>query len=286
MHPYRQPRDELVHPPNQHRHRRRTVSWRFPQSQLGFEPQPAGGLVLFWNPDGSRVLDAVTYDAQGYGVSSGRWPDGGDEFYPMLQATPGAPNGQIRIDDIVINEIMYDPISGNDDDQYVELFNKGTNTVDLTGWQFVDGITFAIPAGTTIALRGIRGRRRQRDQPLRQVSEPELGEHGGGLSPATCLTRAGVWHWPAPITRWRWSAGCRRPTPCSSWQTKSLTRTGGRWGQWAHGGGSSLELINPNTNHRLAGNWADSDETRKSVLDEPDVHRAAGQRCELQWRLD
>ena len=61
-----------------------------------------GGLVLFWNPDKSRVLDAVTYDAQGYGVSSGRWPDGGDEFYPMLQATPGAPNGQIRIDDVVI----------------------------------------------------------------------------------------------------------------------------------------------------------------------------------------
>ena len=40
---------------------------------------------------------------------------------------------------------------------------------------------------------------------------------------------------------------------------------GGRWGQWAKGGGSSLELINPNTNHRLAYNWADSDETSKSV---------------------
>ena len=42
-------------------------------------------------------------------------------------------------------------------------------------------------------------------------------------------------------------------------------QAGGRWGQWAHGGGSSLDFINPNTNHRLAGNWADSDETRKSV---------------------
>ena len=41
--------------------------------------------------------------------------------------------------------------------------------------------------------------------------------------------------------------------------------TGGRWGQWAHGGGSSLELINPNSNHRLAYNWADSDETLKSA---------------------
>ena len=40
--------------------------------------------------------------------------------------------------------------------------------------------------------------------------------------------------------------------------------TGGRWGQWANGGGSSLELIDPRSNHRLAGNWADSDETGKA----------------------
>ena len=41
--------------------------------------------------------------------------------------------------------------------------------------------------------------------------------------------------------------------------------TGGRWGQWADGGGSSLELTDPWANHRLAANWADSDETQKSA---------------------
>ena len=40
--------------------------------------------------------------------------------------------------------------------------------------------------------------------------------------------------------------------------------TGGRWGEWSGGGGSSLELIDPHSNHRLAANWADSDETQKS----------------------
>src|SRR5437867_2436279 len=41
--------------------------------------------------------------------------------------------------------------------------------------------------------------------------------------------------------------------------------TGGRWGKWAHGGGSSLELKDPNSNNRLAANWAESDETQKSA---------------------
>src|SRR5205085_9067424 len=41
--------------------------------------------------------------------------------------------------------------------------------------------------------------------------------------------------------------------------------TGGRWGKWAAGGGSSLELIDPDSNNRLAANWADSDETKKSA---------------------
>ena len=43
---------------------------------------------------------------------------------------------------------MYDPISGNDDDQYIELYNQGTNTVSLANWQFTAGVSFTFPAGT------------------------------------------------------------------------------------------------------------------------------------------
>ncbi|HEY2953210.1 MAG TPA: CotH kinase family protein, partial [Verrucomicrobiae bacterium] len=39
---------------------------------------------------------------------------------------------------------------------------------------------------------------------------------------------------------------------------------GGNWGNWANEGGSSLELIDPRSNHRLAHNWGDSDETLKA----------------------
>src|SRR5262249_24990768 len=39
---------------------------------------------------------------------------------------------------------------------------------------------------------------------------------------------------------------------------------GGRWGKWAGGGGSSLELRDARADRRLAPNWADSDESAKS----------------------
>src|SRR5262249_28111747 len=40
--------------------------------------------------------------------------------------------------------------------------------------------------------------------------------------------------------------------------------TGGRWGKGSDAGGSSLELIDPRADNRLAPNWADSDETHKA----------------------
>ena len=39
---------------------------------------------------------------------------------------------------------------------------------------------------------------------------------------------------------------------------------GGKWGNWSDGGGSSLELVDPDSDTRQPGNWADSDETAKS----------------------
>src|SRR5438045_4022406 len=40
--------------------------------------------------------------------------------------------------------------------------------------------------------------------------------------------------------------------------------TGGRWTECADAGGSSLELIDPRSDHRRPSNWADSDETKKA----------------------
>jgi hypothetical protein len=55
--------------------------------------------------------------------------------------------------DVVISEIMYNPATENDGDEFLELANRGTSAVDLSGWCF-SGITLCFPAGATIAANG------------------------------------------------------------------------------------------------------------------------------------
>jgi hypothetical protein len=55
---------------------------------------------------------------------------------------------------VVIHEIMYHPIGGDADDEYIELHNSGTEPVDLSGWRFVDGVEFDFPPGTRIPNGG------------------------------------------------------------------------------------------------------------------------------------
>ena len=50
----------------------------------------------------------------------------------------------------MINEII-NPISGDDNDEYVELHNRSANTLDLAGWRFTDGIDFEFSAKATLA---------------------------------------------------------------------------------------------------------------------------------------
>ena len=225
-------------------------------TSLGFTLNPAGDTLYFIKPDGSRVLDAVQFEGQGNGVSFGRWPDGANDFYPLQSLTPGTNNSAIAIGNIAINELMYDPISGNADDQYVELYNQGTNPVNLAGWQFTAGVAFTFPTNASIAPNGfvVVGKNTAELLSNYPYLNPAItyGNYSGKLShdgervalsmPQSLYTTSTVYVVEDEVTY----------------------GAGGRWGQWSSGGGSSLELIDPHSNHRLAANWADSDESRKS----------------------
>jgi hypothetical protein len=228
----------------------------FNQSQLGFALNGAGATLYFIKPDGSRVLDAVQFTAQSDGVSFGRWPDGANDFYALQARTPGTNNSAILVGDIVINELMYDPLSGGDDAQYLELYNQGANAVSLANWQFTAGVTFTFPANATLAANGYLVVARNLTNLLSLYTNLNagntLGNYGGKLSHNGERVALAM--------------------PQSFYGTNTIYvvedevtySTGGRWGQWSSGGGSSLELIDPRANHRLAANWADSDDTAKS----------------------
>ena len=71
----------------------------------------------------------------------------------MAARTPGSGNAGWLIRDIVINEIMYHPLSGESDDEY-ELFNRGTSRTDLSGWRLDGGVRFTFPEGAQILPGG------------------------------------------------------------------------------------------------------------------------------------
>ncbi len=55
--------------------------------------------------------------------------------------------------DIVINEIHYNPCSSQGSDgnfEFVELYNQGSSSVDLSGWNFSVAMSFTFPSGTTL----------------------------------------------------------------------------------------------------------------------------------------
>lgn len=65
-----------------------------------------------------------------------------------------APAAQAASADIVINELMYHAASDLDEDDYLELPNIRTTTVDLSGWSFSSGITLTLPPNTSLPPGG------------------------------------------------------------------------------------------------------------------------------------
>ncbi|MDP4878707.1 MAG: lamin tail domain-containing protein, partial [Opitutales bacterium] len=114
----------------------------FDQNQMGFSLNTSGETIYFRNAAGNRMLDALKFRGQENGISIGRYPDGGPEFHRMASLTLGSANGARRLDDVVINEIMYDPISGESDEEFIELYNRSNGTVDLSGWRLRGGISY------------------------------------------------------------------------------------------------------------------------------------------------
>jgi hypothetical protein len=123
-----------------------------------------GETAYLTSSDGSQLTgyrEKEDFDASENGVSFGRYKKstGTYNFVAMSIDTPGVDNAYPKVGPVVINEIMYNPASHGQNEEYVELRNITGSTVNLydadgVGWEFSDGIDYVFPSGTTIPANG------------------------------------------------------------------------------------------------------------------------------------
>lgn len=105
--------------------------------------------VRLYSPFGTLV---DSYDWTAHAATTyGRCPNGTGTFTTTTTVTKGTANDCSTPNNVKINEVES---SGGTPGDWVELYNAGTNTVDLSGFVFRDNDdthTYTIPAGTTLA---------------------------------------------------------------------------------------------------------------------------------------
>jgi hypothetical protein len=228
----------------------------YTETELGFALSSAGEAIFFTNPDQTRVIDAYRFGAQANSITTGRYPDGAPGFQPLITPTPGEPNAPILIHEVVINEIMFNPITGDDDDEFLELHNRGQTAADLSHWRLLSGISYTFPPGTTLPAGGYLVVTRDRDRFIQRYPHLHAGNTFGNYSGR--LANSGeriVLARPDDPTL---------PNQDFVTVNEVTYADGGRWGNSVNRGGSSLELIDARSDNRRADNWRDSDESAKS----------------------
>jgi len=117
------------------------------------------------------MLKPITYGIRGFPIAA---------LLLWLLPTPA----RAADTDVVINEIMYHAPLDLEELQYIELFNRGSAEVDLSGWGFTKGIKFTFPDKTRLAAGGYlvvcRKAEMVRANYGREV--PVVGEFSGKLS--------------------------------------------------------------------------------------------------------
>jgi hypothetical protein len=140
------------------------------------------------------------------------------------------------------------PASAGGDDEsgtWVELYNKGTQTVDLSGWRFDKGISYTFPEGTSLAAGGYVVVARDRAYLASLFPEiPILGDFEGRLSND--------------------GEELRLVDARGNRADEVRYYDGGTWPAAADGGGSSLELRDPRADNNCGPAWGASDELPRS----------------------
>lgn len=231
---------------------------------------PAGGFLVieeaelgFRSADGDRLFlyspgrEFLTHAASIGPLAKAYSLVHGGRFLVPDSATFGASNSVTIETDIVINEIMYhfraDPgLAGSPpverDEEWVELFNRGTSSIDLSDWSIDGGIDFKFPAGTTIGVGDYLIVAKDAGALAAKypgIAGVILGDFGGRLNNSRDTVRL-------------------EDTSGNPVDEVSYVE-GGKWPGLADGDGSSLELRDTRADNTNPGAWAASDESDKSA---------------------
>jgi hypothetical protein len=231
-----------------------------------FRLSAAGEYLGLVRPDGRTVefAYAPTFPPQRTDISYGLATDGITRGF-FASPTPGQPNGNVLPESsgaVVINELMYSLPRASILDreptgqEFVELYNRGLEPVDITGWQFTRGIRFTMPPATipaqgtlvvaadpavfaatypdvTNVVGGWTGKLSNRGETL------ELVDARGIVVDQVRYADEGDW-------------GTRAPGPLD------LGSTGWIWTALHAGQGHSLELIHADHDNNVGQNWGAS----------------------------
>jgi hypothetical protein len=122
-------------------------------------PRVGGEIGLVESIDlGGLPIHAFTYGLQSADVSFGYLDDDSDAPEYIAEPTPNAPNGSSALfSPVCINEFLTTSLAGGLDD-WVELYNRGDQAVDISGWGISDAadspLAYTFPPGTILEVGG------------------------------------------------------------------------------------------------------------------------------------
>jgi hypothetical protein len=221
-----------------------------------------GEQIGLFAADGKTLIDGVTFGSQAEDHSYGRLPDGSGNWQSFAVPTPGKSNSSAPTS-VVITEIMYHPYhsqTGPEDigAEYIELFNRGIEPVNLSSWRIGNGVDFAFP-DVTLGAGGYLIVAANVD--TFKANYPSINNFVGGWEgrlsnkgeAIEILDNVGV-----RVDRVDYADE-------GDWAVRELGpqdlgQRGWMWASAHDGGGKSLELINANMPNDFGQNWTASDQ--------------------------
>jgi hypothetical protein len=220
--------------------------------------------------DGATVADAVILEMNVAGtgdpLSQARIPDGSGDWFLSTTPSPGARNAAPLERDVILNEVMYHPLSGAtsvlpsgatlERGEYVELYNRSDRTISLDGWGFTKGYNYFFPAGTQIGPGAYLVVGPDPDYLVKTYNLPASQVFGPTADPRVLGAFGTLANSGETI---------QLSDPLGNPVQEVRYSDGGEWPGYTDGGGSSLELIDPWQDNTVASAWDASDESSRAV---------------------